>query len=216
MLKDSLSITHESASSYTSMEAVIFTAFCEQSEYEEIERVGNSLQDQFLKMGLVDKGKANQTSKEKRKKAKQSRKGGQVEADNGQQLREAQEKSAERDRRLNRERVAEAEKKAVAAQIKQLVEMNRQSTEGGEEPYNFSDENKLKRLYLPVHMHQQVTNGRFAIVRANDGYGVVPAAVAEKIILRDSSVVLVLNSEQQGDEVDDEYADFKVPDDLMW
>ncbi|MES9855711.1 MAG: DUF2058 domain-containing protein [Sedimenticola sp.] len=178
--------------------------------------MGNSLQDQFLKMGLVDKGKANQVSKEKRKKVKQGRKGGKVEAGNEQMIQEAQEKSAERDRRLNREKEAEAEKRALVAQIKQLVEMNLQPTEGGEEPYNFTDGNKLKRLYLPARLHQQVTNGRLAIVRSNNGYGVVPAVVAEKIILRDSSVVLVLNDGQQGDDIDDEYADYQVPDDLMW
>ncbi|MES9906047.1 MAG: DUF2058 domain-containing protein [Sedimenticola sp.] len=180
--------------------------------------MGNSLQDQFLKMGLVDKAKSNKVTKEKRKKAKQSRKGGGDDGTMDERARIAQEarEQAERDRRLNREQTAEAEKRAVKAQIRDLVESNLQPTEGGEEPYNFSDGSKLKRLYLPQRMHRQVVNGRLAIVRSKDGYGVIPAAAAEKIIQRDSSVVLVLNDEQQGEEVDDEYADFKVPDDLIW
>ena len=37
--------------------------------------MGNSLQDQLLKAGLVDKNKANQAKKEHRKKARQQRQG---------------------------------------------------------------------------------------------------------------------------------------------
>lgn len=187
-------------------------------QYAGRESVGNSLQDQFLKMGLVDKGKANQVTKEKRKKAKQSRKGGvdgKAQDAERRRLQEEEKKRTERDRQLNRERVAETERKALVAQVRQLIEMNQVSLEGGDEPYNFTDGSKLKRLYLPHKVHQQVTNGRLAIAKLDGGYAVVPVAVAEKINLRDGDAVLVLNAGSD-DEVDDEYAEFKVPDDLMW
>ncbi len=123
---------------------------------------------------------------------------------------------AERDRRLNRERAAEAEKRAVKAQIRDLVESNLLPTGGGGGALQFQRWQQAQASLSAQRMHRQVVNGRLAIVRSKDGYGVIPAAAAEKIIQRDSSVVLVLNDEQQGEEVDDEYADFKVPDDLIW
>ncbi|MBT8448772.1 MAG: DUF2058 domain-containing protein, partial [Gammaproteobacteria bacterium] len=49
------------------------------------------------------------------------------------------------------------------------------------------------------------------------GYEVVPAKVADKINERDMTAVIT--HEQTGevdDGMDDPYADFKVPDDLIW
>ena len=65
--------------------------------------------------------------------------------------------------------------------------------------------------------HGQLSRGVLAIVKADGRYHLVPAGVADKIALRDSASVIVNNVKQaiEGDE-DDPYAEFKVPDDLMW
>jgi uncharacterized protein YaiL (DUF2058 family) len=49
-------------------------------------------------------------------------------------------------------------------------------------------------------------------------YELVPAIVAEKIKQRDDSYVLVMNDKIQEETStnDDPYADFQIPDDLMW
>ncbi|EKZ6239024.1 DUF2058 family protein, partial [Klebsiella pneumoniae] len=48
-------------------------------------------------------------------------------------------------------------------------------------------------------------------------YAIIPAVVAEKIAQRDaSSIVLHSALSQDEQDEDDPYADFKVPDDLMW
>ncbi len=46
----------------------------------------------------------------------------------------------------------------------------------------------------------------------------MPAGVAEKIRQRDESVILLLNTRSAAEQVeeDDPYADFQIPDDLMW
>ncbi|HGF6567734.1 TPA: DUF2058 family protein, partial [Yersinia enterocolitica] len=48
-------------------------------------------------------------------------------------------------------------------------------------------------------------------------YAIIPASVADKIAQRDANSI-VLNSTLSQEEQDEEdpYADFKVPDDLMW
>ncbi|MEG7486685.1 DUF2058 family protein, partial [Enterobacter hormaechei] len=48
-------------------------------------------------------------------------------------------------------------------------------------------------------------------------YAIIPAVVADKIAQRDADSI-VLNSalSQEEQDEDDPYADFKIPDDLMW
>ncbi|WP_264779536.1 DUF2058 family protein, partial [Escherichia fergusonii] len=66
-------------------------------------------------------------------------------------------------------------------------------------------------------------NGRLAIARliidsnGESEYAIIPASVADKIAQRDATFI-VLNSalSQEEQDEDDPYADFKIPDDLMW
>jgi len=53
--------------------------------------------------------------------------------------------------------------------------------------------------------------------RSEPEYAIIPASVADKIAQRDADSI-VLNSalSQEAQDEDDPYADFKVPDDLMW
>ena len=86
-----------------------------------------SLQEQLLKAGLADKSKAKQARSEKRKKQKLKNKGAAVELDASKVAAQAAaEAKKERDRELNQQRKAEADKKAVVAQIRQLITTNQQ------------------------------------------------------------------------------------------
>lgn len=177
----------------------------------------SSLQDQLLKAGLIDEKKAKQVSKEKRKTAKVQRKSNDVVVDETkQQVQKAREEKTERDRQLNAARKAEAERKAIAAQIKQLIEMNRQPKDRGELAYNFTDGGKIKQLYISSTLQRRLTNGLLAIVKLNDSYELVPAPVAERIAQRDPACIIALNAKQETPEDDDPYADYQIPDDLMW
>ena len=95
--------------------------------------------------------------------------------------------------------------------------MNALDLKGAELAYNFTDNNKVARVYVTDAVQGQLSRGLLAIVKLDDRYKVVPAGVAEKISLRDESVVVVRNesSSEELDE-DDPYAEFKIPDDLMW
>ncbi|WP_318442414.1 DUF2058 domain-containing protein [Photobacterium leiognathi] len=169
-----------------------------------------SLQEQMLQAGLIDKKKlkkAGKSSKKSRTQAKEAKAA--VEANRQAQL--------EKDKELNRARDEEAKAKELASQIKQLIEMNRLDRKEGDIGYNFTDGSTVKKIYVDKTMQDQLVNGRLAIARYQDGYEVIPAGVADKITLRDEQSIVVNNTVDESivDE-DDPYADFVIPDDLMW
>jgi len=179
--------------------------------------MSKSLQDQLLNAGLVDKKKAKAAQKEKRKQAKQTPKGQAVIDENKRLAEEARRQKAERSQELNRQQQLEAEKKAILAQIKQLITQHCIDRKGGEVAYQFADNKKIKKLYLTELQQNQLSRGIIAVVKLNESYELVPAAIAEKIAQRDKSFVMLIN--QKSTEVveeDDPYADYQIPDDLMW
>lgn len=184
--------------------------------------MGNSLQDQLLKLGLVDDKRVKQTKQEKHKEVKQqrSRKADGVDPGKLQAQREQAEK-AERDRQLNLQRKAEADRRALLAQIKQMIETNRLPKRDGDIAYNFVDGTKVKRLYVTETVQQQLGNGQAAIVKLHGQYDIVPFDIAEKIAQRDSACVIWRGGADQQQpppppKDDDPYAEFQVPDDLIW
>ena len=176
-----------------------------------------SLQDQLLKAGLVDKKKAHKINKTKNKQVKQKQKN-KIEITDETKLatQQAQTKKVARDRQLNLQRKAEAERKAVAAQIRQLVEMNRQTGDEGNIDYSFTDGTLIKRMVVTETQLTQLSNGRLCIIKLDERYELIPTLVAEKIRMRDENTQILSNQTTEAPDEDDPYADFQVPDDLMW
>ncbi len=86
-------------------------------------------------------------------------------------------------------------------------------------PYRFTDDNKVKDIYVSEAVRKKIISGRLAIVRAQQGYEVVASEVAEKIRQVEASIVVVLfESTQEATEnsEDDPYKDYQIPDDLIW
>ena len=110
--------------------------------------MGSSLFDQLKKSGLVDKNKAKTVKHNQYKSQKQKSKKGTVDQPDEAKLitQKAQAEKVERDRQLNQQKKQEAERKAIAAQIKQLIETNRVEDQDGDIVYNFNDANVVKRI----------------------------------------------------------------------
>lgn len=181
----------------------------------------SSLQDQLLKSGLADENKAKAARKAKRdqqKQLKQKPKNARGGNETREQARKAREEQAARDRALNQEREAAAQRKAIAAQIRQLVQTNRLDLRRGDTGYQFTHGSRIKKIHVPEEMVDQLSRGRLAVICLEDEfYDVVPEAVARKIRQRDPEAVVVLHERKQDDqEEDDPYAGFEIPDDLMW
>jgi len=179
--------------------------------------MGNSFGDQFLKAGLVNK---TQLSKAKKSKSKQQKLQNKQKVETVDEAalaaRQAAAEKAARDRELNRQQKELAERRAVQAQVRQLIELNRLPRDAGEAGYNFQDGSAIRKIFVTDEVRDRLARGLLAIVRLEDQYEVIPSVVAEKIMLRDPSCVVSRAAAQpeQGD--DDLYADYKVPDDLMW
>jgi uncharacterized protein YaiL (DUF2058 family) len=97
----------------------------------------------------------------------------------------------------------------------QQVRDSRLSRDGGDVAYNFADGTALKRLYVKAAQQQDIAAGKLAIVRHDNFYELVPAAVAERVEQVDPPSLVVWNRPREADP-NDPYADFEVPDDLMW
>jgi uncharacterized protein YaiL (DUF2058 family) len=181
--------------------------------------MGNSLLDQLKKNGLVDKNKALKAKHSQYKSQKQKSKKGSAEpVDEAKVLsQKAQAEKLERDRLLNQQRKEEAERKAIAAQIRQLIETNGVKDRDGDICYNFQDANVVKHLYVSEAVYKHIMAGLLAIAKVEDTYELVPVAVAEKIIQRDPQCIILCNASAEAEQSgDDPYADYKIPDDLMW
>jgi len=179
--------------------------------------MANTFGDQFLKAGLVSKDKLNKAKKSRHKQKKaESRKNSEVVNEAADSARRVAAEKAARDRELNRRQKEAVERKAIQAQIRQLVEMNRLPRDDGEMGYNFQDGAAIKKLFVPQAVHEKLGRGLLAIVRFDDGYEVIPSVVAEKIKLRDESCIVSNAATQTENGDDDPYTDYKVPDDLMW
>lgn len=171
----------------------------------------------MLKAGLIDNKKANEIKKLKRKQAKQKQKNKLATADQAKMAaQQAQAEKAERDRRLNQQHKEQAERKAITAQVRQLVEMNRQSVDDGDMAYSFTDGRLIKSIHVTQSQLKQLSNGRLCIISLDGAYELIPTLVAEKIQKRDESVQILSNQSTETPEEDDPYADYRVPDDLMW
>lgn len=180
----------------------------------------NSLSDQLLNLGLTNKQKLQQAKTAKRQQQKRQ-KGGQP-TEEKQQLQQdvqrAKEEKLARDRELNRQREEDKQRKAIEAQIRQLIEQHAQPVPASAElPYQFAHQRKIKKLYITEQLQNQLLKGWIAIAILEEGrYFLVPDAIAERIEQRDPERVIRIVAEQQNDDEDDPYKDYPIPDDLMW
>jgi len=178
-----------------------------------------SLQEQLLKSGLATNAQAKAVKSDKRKQTQQQRKNNVAVVDEAKELAiKAQAEKVERDRELNQLRKQQEAQKELLAQVRQLIALHRQALDPDGAAYNFTDQQKVKTLYVSAKIREQLVNGRVAIVKLDDSYAIVAAEVAEKIQARLPERVIVFNQQTNSDnpQVDDPYAAFQVPDDLMW
>lgn len=181
-----------------------------------------SLQDQLLKAGLSTKQKARQANSDKRKKNKQKRSGVTVDASMQEQVKKelelAKQEKLARDTALNNEKKAALASKEQQLRIIQILQHHQITNVNGEAEYNYTFDSKIKKLFIDDVTHKALVNGRLALCGVEEKTYIVTAETAEKVASLDEQVILVQNTkvlEEVSDE-DDPYAEFQIPDDLMW
>lgn len=176
-----------------------------------------SLAEQLLKAGLVDKNKVKKVHQDKSKQQKIERRTGTETVDEARlSALETQRRNAERARELNAQRDAAAQQKAIAAQIAQMVQQNRQSKGNGDIAYHYTHDSKVERMYVSAAVQGHLMAGRLVIVVQNGSTELVPGVIADKIAERNPAMVVRVNKTMAQPDEDDPYAAFQIPDDLMW
>jgi uncharacterized protein YaiL (DUF2058 family) len=97
-----------------------------------------------------------------------------------------------------------------------MVELNAIADRGDVE-FSYDHNGKIRNLFVTADIRKALVNGVLSIVGSNKSESIVPRKVAHKIAERDATWILLLNSKSDsGAELDDEYAGYEIPDDLMW
>ena len=153
--------------------------------------MGNPLQDQLLKAGLVNKKQAQKAKREQYLSRKKKKKTDPTET--GNKAREQQQAQAKRNRELNQQRAEKKRLQEQKAQIKQLIEKNRLKLDGKGEPYYFAVQKQINRIFVSEEVTDQLCRGQLAIVALGNNFEVVPAKVAHQIASRDEEAVVAFH-----------------------
>ena len=174
-----------------------------------------SLRDQLLAAGVVTKKQVKKAEKGSLRQELRIKKGIEVDQ-NKAEVEKARQAKLELDREKNAALNQKAQQKALRSQVKQLIISNSRR-EDGEVPYNFTDQKKVKKIYISEANKTQLNRGFLAIVSTEDGYDLVPEPVARKILERYAEAVIYLfERENEIADEDDPYKDYPIPDDLDW
>lgn len=180
----------------------------------------NPLQEQLLKAGLVKKSRVAEVAREQNK-ARHSKEP----AAPSEIQREAERSRAEkveRDRALAAESKAQRHLAELRAQARQIIE-DKKVPRSGESTYRFSVDGVIRSLLINEDLRAKLSCGVLVIVRLEERFELLPRAAADKVRERDAAMIVVDHGQAAGSEPsaatsedDAYYAQFKVPDDLIW
>jgi hypothetical protein len=181
-----------------------------------------SLQEQLLKAGLSTKQKARQANTDNRKKNKKKRSGVAVESSLQEQIKQdriqIQQDKVNKDNALNAKKQQMLAEKENKLRISQILSHHQITDVHGEIEYNYTVNTKVKKLYLNAVTHKALINGRLALCGQDEKSYIVTSETAAKLAELDANVLLLQNEKrvESTDPDEDPYADFQIPDDLMW
>ena len=180
----------------------------------------NPLQEQLLKAGLVKKSKVAEAAREQAKarhgKGPASPSQAQLDAER------TRAEKAERDRALAAGRKAQAQIAELRAQARQII-ADKKVPRTGEIEYRFTADGAIRTLLVDEALRKQLASGALVIARQGDRYELLPRTAGDKVRERDASLVVLDHGQAAGNEAavstsedDAYYAQFQVPDDLVW
>lgn len=180
----------------------------------------NPLQEQLLKAGLVKKSKVAAVAREQNKarhaKAPPAPNQVQLEAER------ARAEKVERDRALAAEQKAQSRITELRAQARQIIE-DKKVPRAGEVEYRFTADGAIRTLLVNEALRKQLSSGALVIARLGERYELLPRAAGDKVRERDASLIVLDHgaadaaiSLDANAEDDAYYAQFQVPDDLVW
>jgi len=180
----------------------------------------NPLQEQLIKAGLAKKSKAAEVARaqEKARYAKGSSGPGEIQ----REAERVRAEKVERDRALEAERKAAARNAELAAQARQIIR-DRKVARAGDSEYRFTAGGAIRTVLINEELRKLLSSGALVIARLDESYELLPRAAAEKVRERDASLIVLDHGQGKPHEPsattsedDAYYAQFQVPDDLVW
>lgn len=182
--------------------------------------MNNPFQEQFLKAGIASKQQVNKVNQQKQKRSKQNRANKKtIKPDENALIAQQKAKEkADKDRELNQKKQLQAKNKAISIEIDKLVTDNKLKREQDkcETPYHFQHRNKINKIYINDEMKTKIVSGKLGIARIEGRYEIIPESTAKKIQQRNEKRVILLDPTEKDESISEEYAEFEIPDDLMW
>jgi len=187
----------------------------------------NALQAQLLKAGLVKKSQVSQVANQQAKARvdKHDPKAAAIAAEAELARIEAEKarlEKVERDRQIAAERNAERRANELRAQARQII-ADKKVLAKGEAEYRFNDGEVIRTLLMTEAVRKQVIDAALVIVRDGEGYCLLPRVAAVQVRERAPELIVLDNAGRDyvepstGNAEDDAYyAQFQVPDDLVW
>ncbi|MBL0042842.1 MAG: DUF2058 domain-containing protein [Xanthomonadales bacterium] len=179
----------------------------------------NPLQEQLLKAGLVKKARVVEVAHAQNKALCQRIIDTRRDRTGAERVRA---EKVERDRALAAERKARARTLELRAQARQIIE-DRKVPRAGDSEYRFSVDDSIRSVLVNDDLRKKLSAGALVIVRIDERFELLPRAAVEKVRERDASMIVLDHGQGEGaepsattSEDDAYYAQFKVPDDLVW
>lgn len=180
----------------------------------------NPLQEQLLKAGLAKKSKVAEVARAQ-DKARHG-KGPSASAEIQREAERARLEKVERDRALAAGQKAKARANELLAQARQIIQ-DKKLPRAGDSEYRFNADGAIRTLLIDAEQRKLLASGAVVIARAGDRYELLPRRAGDQVRERAPDLV-VLDHGQPADapasadsaEDDAYYAQFKVPDDLVW
>ena len=204
--------------------------------------MAQSLQEQLLKAGLVSEKQVQEARRGDGRARKQNKKppkkhrppqaksvlpasasaDAPVLSEREREIAQARAAKIARDRALNQNRVVDAERKARRAQVRQMIEQHAPKPQGEADlPYHFQRGKKIKRIYVDARQREQLLSGALLLLVLDRNHHLLVPAAAARVQELAPDAWLHRHDPATGQQAaegveDDPYAEFKVPDDLMW
>lgn len=182
--------------------------------------MSDSLRDQLLKAGLATPEQARRATKKPGKKSghKQSKKarGQKTLTEAEQAAQAAARKKAQQDREIEAKRKRREQLLDMDNTVRQLVERHGLQRPDDGETYNFMLDGRIHSLQVTAEQRGDLAAGRLSIVSRAGVHHVVPHPIGDRIAEKVPEWVWRAEPESDEPDPDDPYADYKVPDDLIW
>lgn len=178
----------------------------------------NPLQEQLLKAGLAKKSKVAEAAR-----AQDKARHGKGPSESAEVQREAERarlEKVERDRALAAEQKARTRANELLAQARQIIR-DKKLPRTGESEYRFNADGAIRTLLIDAEQRKQLASGVIVVARSGDRYELLPRRAGDQVRERAADLIVLDHGQSgdapaAGDEDDAYYAQFKVPDDLVW